>query len=79
MDDDDRELARRWFVVTTERLETAHEFATEGQDRLTAESYVALADRIQAVANEIITLSASDFVVVDRSNGGGAECVENQA
>ena len=38
MDGDDRDLVRRLFVAATERLETAHEGVTEGQDRLNAKT-----------------------------------------
>ncbi len=70
MDDDDRELLRRLFVVATEFAESAHDTAAKGQSgQLAAQDYADLAHRLQAAAGNITALAEAATVIAIRLSG----------
>ncbi len=71
MDDDQRELLRRLFVLATERLETAHEAATAGQSGDLADEGIAEAvNALQAAARDVAKLADAMTVIVGPGNDG---------
>ena len=66
MDDADQDLVRQLFARATERLETAHEVAVEGQGAgLTEESYAGLARRLGVASRNVAVLAAAITVAAD--------------
>jgi len=73
MEDDHRELVRHLFAAATDMIETAHETATAGQsEALSAEAYVAAAQRLRGVAGGIATLTEAAAVIAGPGDGDPA-------
>ena len=70
MDDDERELLRRLFVVATEFVESAHDASTEGQSgRQSAADYADAARKLHAAARDIAALAEAATVIATHSAG----------
>ena len=68
MDEDERDLVQRLFATATALIETAHEEAASGQSAdLTAEEYLAAAERLQLAAGEAATLADAITIIAKRS------------
>ena len=70
MDKDYRELARLLFAAATAMTENAHEAATAGQSgALSAEDYVAAAQRLRGGGAGIAALAEAAAVIANPSDG----------
>ncbi len=73
MDEDHRELVRRLFVAATARLETAHEFAIDGQSAgLSFSEYQACANKLCSISADIDAL-ANAVAVLSQIPGSSSD------